>query len=273
VTASSGAAALGNADAWTSYETGMCLQWVRGPCWGIGSLYGSAIEAWNGAKFKHPGDRHPPKGAPMFYKGGQYGHIVISRGDGELMRSTDCTSTGRVSNEDLDWIVTHWGRDYLGWTEDLNGVRLPLTTDTDDDEKEDDVPKYNHGIMNADTKIKANQWVLVKWGSVTGDGAMDEGSSGVKIGDSVYTSSLHATVTAPEGSTIRADVYEYESGAGDVPVEDNPGVESLATSGDTAIEYNHSGYVSEGRGLVYRITCTSDATLRVVDVVVLSWKR
>lgn len=54
--------AVSNANSYTSYDTGMCLKWVRGPCWEIGSLYGSAIDAWNGARYKHPGDWNPPDG-------------------------------------------------------------------------------------------------------------------------------------------------------------------------------------------------------------------
>jgi hypothetical protein len=71
----------------------------------------------------------------MFYKGGQYGHIVINTGQNDI-RSTDCPSSGQVSEAATDWPVNHWGQDYLGWTEDLNGVMLPL--DKDDDEMKDE---------------------------------------------------------------------------------------------------------------------------------------
>lgn len=125
MTAESGKAAAENAERIHSYESGYCLRFVRGEAWQIGSLYASAIEAWNAARHKHPGDRSPPIGAPCFYSGGQYGHIVIWRG-GSKMRSTDCTTAGDVSNADIDWPVRAWGDTYLGWTEDLNGVRLPL---------------------------------------------------------------------------------------------------------------------------------------------------
>jgi hypothetical protein len=134
MTAANGQAAADNARKFTSYDTGMCLKFVRGEAWRIGSLYGSAIEAWNGARFKHKGDRHPPIGAPCFYSGGKYGHIVVWMG-GDKMRSTDCTSAYDVSNADIDWPVRAWGDTYLGWTEDLNGVRLPLG---DDDEMTED---------------------------------------------------------------------------------------------------------------------------------------
>ena len=124
MTASSGQAALDNARQWTSYEPGMCLAFVRGEAWQIGGLYGSAIDAWHGAVHRHPGDRNPPIGAPMFYSGGTYGHIVVARADG--MRSTDCEHSGQVNDAGTDWPVHSWGQTYLGWTEDLNGVDLPI---------------------------------------------------------------------------------------------------------------------------------------------------
>jgi hypothetical protein len=136
MTAGSGDAALSNARQIGSYAQGMCLKYVRAEAWRIGSLYGSAIDAWYGAVKRHPGDRNPPTGAPMFYSGGQYGHIVIDNAKADGMRSTDNPSSGRVGETDVDWPVRAWGQTYLGWTEDLNGVDLPLG-DVDDDEGDD----------------------------------------------------------------------------------------------------------------------------------------
>jgi len=134
VSASSPAEALDNAHNTTSCSVGMCLKYVR-TWWEVGSLYASAIEAWNGARFKHPGDRTPPNGAPLFYRGGNYGHIVIADIHHQGCRSTDCQSSGRVSDEDIAWTERTWGYEYLGWTEDLNGVTLPLG---DEDEMKDE---------------------------------------------------------------------------------------------------------------------------------------
>jgi hypothetical protein len=134
VTASSAGAAVSNGHDVTSYDSGMCQKYVRDQCWRVPSLYGSAIEAWNGAREKHPGDRTPPNGAPVYYAGGQYGHAVIYCHGG--IRSTDCQSAGRVTDTDLDWPVRNWGFEYLGWTGDINGVDLPL-------EGEDDVSKQD----------------------------------------------------------------------------------------------------------------------------------
>jgi hypothetical protein len=269
VTAASGKAAVTNADAWIGYDTGMCLQWVRGPCWGLGSLYGSAIEAWNGAKFKHPGDRNPPIGAPLFYSGGTYGHIVIAKPHAAGMRSTDCTSTGRVGDAAISWIEENWaGRTYLGWTEDLNGVRLPLTSDTDPG---DDMPNYDHGATTSNTDLTAGKWTPVVFTSVSGDGAFTKGKAFVKIGGRPYSSVLHATVTgAPEGSTVKMRVVEYDDD-GDA-VETGGTTEALATPGETAATHAHNGYVSDGRTVRFQVLCTHDATLDAADAVVLSWE-
>jgi hypothetical protein len=127
--------ALANAHDDTRCDVGMCLRYVR-TWWEVGSLYGSAIEAWNGARHKHPGDRTPPKGAPLFYRGGNYGHIVIADPGHQGCRSTDCKSSGVVSDAEIAWTEVTWGYTYLGWTEDLNGVTLPL--DSEDEMTEDD---------------------------------------------------------------------------------------------------------------------------------------
>jgi len=142
MTAKSADEAVANGRAVDRYDPGMCQKYVRGPCWEVPSLYGSAIDAWNGARFKHPGDRTPPKGAPCYYRGGSYGHAVLSVGDGRI-RSTDCTSTGNVSDAPLSWPEDHWGYDYLGWTEDINGVTLPIGGQEEDDMPltEDDLGK------------------------------------------------------------------------------------------------------------------------------------
>ena len=132
--AKSGHEAHTNSDRVTSYASGMCQKYTR-EMWEVGSLYGSAQDAWDGARQKHKGDRNPPEGAPCYYSGGSqgYGHAVIYQGQGTVrIRSTDAPSAGKVSDQDLSWPESHWGLKYLGWTGDINGVDLPLSGGSSD---------------------------------------------------------------------------------------------------------------------------------------------
>lgn len=138
MTAASGKEAIGNARKHTTYQPGYCQRFTR-EAWEVGSLYGSAIEAWNGAHDKHPGDRTPPVGAPCYYRGGSYGHAVVFAET--QIRSTDCQSTGRVSEVAIAWVEQSWGYEYLGWTGDINGVDLPLGQEDDMPLSEDDIEK------------------------------------------------------------------------------------------------------------------------------------
>jgi hypothetical protein len=126
--ASSGSEAIGNARRYQSCKVGYCLQYVR--TWlEIGSRDPSAIAAWSNAGGKHAGDRNAPLGAPMFYSGGRYGHIVIAGGDvngKQIIRSTDVPGSGRVSSVDIGYCERNWNYRYLGWTETLNGVTIPF---------------------------------------------------------------------------------------------------------------------------------------------------
>lgn len=123
-------AAIDNANRYTACEPAMCLKYVR--TWlEIPSLAGTAYEAWQGAKHKHPGDRNPPDGAPVFWKssptGSGAGHIALVRKTD--MRTTDKPSSGHVNNDEGSWPREAWGQTYLGWAEDLNGVLIPYLGD------------------------------------------------------------------------------------------------------------------------------------------------
>lgn len=142
MTAPSGKAAVANARAVDRYSPGYCQQYVRLVAWEVGALYGSAIDAWYGAVERHPGDRTPPLGAPMYYEGGNYGHVVInSQANTERIRGTDMPSSGVVSEDVIAWVENNWGYRYLGWTGDINGVDLPLGEKDDDEMNADDWEK------------------------------------------------------------------------------------------------------------------------------------
>lgn len=148
MTAADAAEAVANARRQSSWDVGMCLNFVREPCWEVAGVFASAIDAWNGARYKHPGDRTPPLGAPLFYRGGNYGHVVIGVAENTAnMRGTDMPSSGRVSEEQIAWVEQHWGYTYLGWTEDLNGVTLPLGEE--EEVKDEDIERIARRVNKA----------------------------------------------------------------------------------------------------------------------------
>jgi len=153
--------AINNANRYTTCEPGQCLKYVR--TWlEIGSQQASAADAWHAAKHKHPGDRNPPRGAPVFWTGGSkgYGHIGLAKqgnSQDQAFRGTDMPSSGHVSNQQLEWVEQHWTSEtYMGWTEDLNGVEIPYlsgTSGTGDWRASGDVyvNKLKQGTKNSDS--------------------------------------------------------------------------------------------------------------------------
>lgn len=103
---------------------GLCLQFVR-MCFGLGAVHPSAIAAWNAAGRRHPTTDAGtiPRGVPVFWRIGDFGHIALSLGGG-LCLSTDVKRRGRVDIVRIDAIREAWGAQLLGWSEDLNGVRV-----------------------------------------------------------------------------------------------------------------------------------------------------
>lgn len=105
-----------------------------------------AEDAWKAAKRKHPGDRKPPRGFPVFWAGGSHddGHEALSAGVpgsklGNALRrlfgranetwvwSTDILRDGYFDYVPMSLIEQKWGLSYLGWTEDDNGITIQPT--------------------------------------------------------------------------------------------------------------------------------------------------
>ena len=109
----------------TRDSVGHCLMFVQS-CYPVPPTQPSAIAAWNTAQHRHGVLSTPPVGVPVYFAstaGNRYGHIAISLG-GWMCRSTDYPSAGRVSNVDIRTLARQWAHPYLGWSEDLGGVRV-----------------------------------------------------------------------------------------------------------------------------------------------------
>lgn len=116
-----------------SPSTGWCLKAVR-TCYGVDALDFTpndgkspwAVEAYEGAENQHP-TKNPadiPRGVPVFWsKDGRPGHIAIATGNGNCY-STDISRPGYFDEVPISRISTTWGMTLLGWTEDLNRVRV-----------------------------------------------------------------------------------------------------------------------------------------------------
>lgn len=112
---------------------GWCLKAVR-TCYGVDAFDFTpndgkapwAVEAYDHAEHKHP-TKNPldvPRGAPVFWrKSGAPGHIAISTGNGKCL-STDINRVGYFDEVPISKISSEWGMTLLGWTEDLNRVRV-----------------------------------------------------------------------------------------------------------------------------------------------------
>ena len=108
---------------------------VQGRChatcqnaWGLPVKYASALDAWNHvpAKARHTDPSKAPIGAPHFFDGGLYGHVVLQSGKKGIVIGTDAPTNNYVGEVPLDWFVQHWGKKYLGWASVYNDVQLQL---------------------------------------------------------------------------------------------------------------------------------------------------
>lgn len=126
--------AVANALRSTTNAPRFCAQWTR-TMFGVAALgdfdgdgAADAEDMWKAAKSRHPGDRNPPAGVPVYYGGGSAdnGHISVSLGLGST-RSTDAGGSGKVATVPLDFPERQWGMPYLGWSDDLYGNTIPDT--------------------------------------------------------------------------------------------------------------------------------------------------
>lgn len=108
-------------------DPGYCLREVR-ECYAVGRRYTDAAGAWSMARHKHPetDPRKIPRGVPVFWTGGAegHGHVAIATGWRGLCWSTDILRPGYFDRVPIELITQKWGLRLVGWTEDLNGVRV-----------------------------------------------------------------------------------------------------------------------------------------------------
>ena len=113
---------------------GWCLAVTAGSYGANGSSY-SAKTAWQADNTKHR-DRDIPEGiyVPLWYEGGDYGHVVIGlrKGNNLTVWSSPCgqkLATFQVFSGELNWLLDYIGKAFLvggfsGWTETVLDSRV-----------------------------------------------------------------------------------------------------------------------------------------------------
>lgn len=172
---------------------GYCLQFVR-QCFDIASYYGSAIDAWNGCRAPHPGDRNPPPAVPVWFRTPSvYDHVAFFVGPNEVISTfnEDIRSFNGLADIERQFSGT-----YLGWGEDLNTVTVwtPDVTPEPPPE-EDDMPTsilYRH--PNGSVALASEDGSFVVLVSSDEMEAMKYGGYQVRLGDGPS-----GTVALPDG--------------------------------------------------------------------------
>lgn len=98
-----------------------CLMFVR-MSFNVGPRYGSAITAYYNTNSRHT-SWPPPKAVPVWWAGGRYGHVALSIGDGTCW-SNDYVRRGKIDRVRISSITNGWNYRYLGWSEDINEVKI-----------------------------------------------------------------------------------------------------------------------------------------------------
>lgn len=88
----------------------------------------SAAAAWKAAEHTHPGPltlSEVPRGALVWWTGGKdgFGHVALYAGAG-LVWSTDIGRPGMFDLVPVSRISQAWGLTLVGWSEDIDGVRV-----------------------------------------------------------------------------------------------------------------------------------------------------
>jgi hypothetical protein len=134
---------------------GYCQKFTRS-AFGVGSLYGSAVAAWNGADMRHgvSSGAQVPRAVPVFWTGGShgYGHVAVSVGGG-LCWSTDFRRHGDVDLVRIDDITRSWNLHLAGWSEDINEVTVYQAPDTSMTPRIDQIIELARAAM----KVSANR--------------------------------------------------------------------------------------------------------------------
>jgi len=126
-----GKQAFSNMNIWRLNEKNGFLGYCHRTCqnaWGLPKKYASAIDAWNHIpkQHRHTDPTKAPIGAPHFWEGGAYGHVALQSDKKDIVIGTDAPRPNYIGLEHMSFFHNNWGKKYLGWASQYNGVDLQL---------------------------------------------------------------------------------------------------------------------------------------------------
>lgn len=100
-----------------------CLVYVR-EVFGVGAKYPTATTGWNGTQYKHAGEQPPTDvSVPVWFSWQKDGHVAVSV-PGKGIYSTSAKGDKVFPNIQALLSFMGGGVKYLGWSEDVDGVRV-----------------------------------------------------------------------------------------------------------------------------------------------------
>lgn len=202
-----------NALAITTGYGGLCLKFTR-TCANIPAVHGSAKHAWAAAVHTHAGYADAPAGAFLFmsHPNSKHGHVAVYLGDG-TMRTTN-SRTGRIHTDKVSaWVRGNYT--VQGWSEDLNGVRVPGLTPV--------VRGGGGGGTSTSSSSSSTSGSTTASGGGAGGGVLRRGSTGAAVRrlqrslNAVFPAYSKLAVDGSYGPLTAGVVAEFQRRAG-VPV-------------------------------------------------------
>ena len=105
--------------------SGLCLNYAR-RVFGVAPKYATAWLAWKGAKYKHPTRTLPNVAVPVWFSYHIPGHVAVYVPKKGIYSTTRYGVKVFPSISALEQFIS--GAKYVGWTEDINGVRVVKQT-------------------------------------------------------------------------------------------------------------------------------------------------
>ncbi len=115
---------VARARSYATYRVGYCLNFVWNAIASPQHLgIPDANAGWAATKNRQT-SLTPPPGVPVYWAGGDHGHVAISVGGGRV-RSTDFPRKGSVGEVGIADLTRAWHLTYRGWGSDYCGYPIP----------------------------------------------------------------------------------------------------------------------------------------------------